>query len=280
MRNRSVLCRRFRLRNRYRLEIFKKQKVYWRFQDFFCTFAYVKRYFTILLCSLYALLGMAQNNMQVAHYSTKEGLLHDIVYCSLKSKDSFLWFGTWFGLSRFDGSRFANYSDAYNSSSDQPPRKVEWLAEDALGNLWIKTLDWKLSVFFKQTERFEDVYEELKPYARNLQVIKIQADGTGKILLLTKDKNLLLAETLKDGSIRIQTLVDARKYINTFNYQLRQDVVQLKASRANYVGKDYQIYSVPVTAKNRKWTLGMWQQYFARKSKEHFVYHTPNGCVW
>lgn len=280
MRNRRVLCRRFRLRNRYRLEIFKKQKVYWRFQDFFCTFAYVKRYFTILLCSLYALLGMAQNNMQVAHYSTKEGLPHDIVYCSLKSKDSFLWFGTWFGLSRFDGSRFANYSDAYNSSSDQPPRKVEWLAEDALGNLWIKTLDWKLSVFFKQTERFEDVYEELKPYARNLQVIKILADGTGKILLLTKDKNLLLAETLKDGSIRIQTLVDARKYINTFNYQLRQDVVQLKASRANYVGKNYQIYSVPVTAKNRKWTLGMWQQYFARKSKEHFVYHTPNGCVW
>ena len=182
-------------------------------------------------------------------------------------------------LSRFDGSRFANYSDAYISSSDQPPRKVEWLAEDALGNLWIKTLDWKLSVFFKQIERFEDVYEELKPYARNLQVIKIQADGTGKILLLTKDKNLLLAETLKDGSIRIQTLVDARKYINTFNYQLCQDVVQLKASRANYVGKDYQIYSVPVTAKNRKWTLGMWQQYFARKSKEHFVYHTPNGCV-
>ena len=35
MRNRSVLCRRFRLRNRYRLEIFKKQKVYWSFQDFF-----------------------------------------------------------------------------------------------------------------------------------------------------------------------------------------------------------------------------------------------------
>ena len=70
MRNRRVLCRRFRLRNRYRLEIFKKQKVYWRFQDFFCTFAYVKRYFTILFCSLYALLGMAQNNMQVAHYST------------------------------------------------------------------------------------------------------------------------------------------------------------------------------------------------------------------
>ena len=80
MRNRRVLCRRFPLRNRYRLEIFKKQKDYWRFQDFFCTFAYVKRYFTILFCSLYALLGMAQNNMQVAHYSTKEGLPHSLKY--------------------------------------------------------------------------------------------------------------------------------------------------------------------------------------------------------
>lgn len=234
----------------------------------------------IFFCSLLALLGWAQDNMQVAHYSTQKGLPHDIVYSSLKSKDGFLWFGTWFGLSRFDGSRFENYSDAYTPSSDQPPRKIEWLVEDALGNLWIKTLDWKLSVLFKQTERFEDVYDELKPYTHNLQVIKIQADGTGKVLLLTKDKTLLLAETLKDGSIRIQTLVDARKFVNTFNYQLRQDVVQLKASRANYVGKDYQIYSVPITAKTRKWTLGMWKQYFARKSKEHYIYHTPNGCVW
>ena len=139
---------------------------------------------------------MAQNNMQVAHYSTKEGLPHDIVYCSLKSEDSFLWFGTWFGLSRFDGSRFANYSDAYNSSPTSYPVKGIMVGRRALGNLWIKTLYWETrSVFFKQTERFEDVYEELRPYARNLQVIKIQADGTGKILLLTKDKNLLLAET-------------------------------------------------------------------------------------
>lgn len=247
----------------------------------FCIFAFVKRFLIILCCSLLTWLGAwAQDNMQVAHYSTQEGLPHEIVYSSLKSKDGFMWFGTWFGLSRFDGSRFENYSDAYTSSSDQPPRKVEWLAEDGRGNLWVKTLDWKLSVFFKRTERFEDVYDELKPYTRNLQVIKIQADGTGKMLLLTKDKTLLLGETWADGSIRIKTLVDARKYVNAFNFQLRQDVVQLKASRANYVGRDYQIYSVPLTAKTRKWTLAQWQKYFARKSKEHFVYHTANGCVW
>lgn len=89
MRNRRVLCRRFPLRNRYRLEIFKKQKDYWRFQDFFCTFAYVKRYFTILLCSLYALLGMAQNNMQVAHYSTKSR--HRILFSEVERQFPVVW---------------------------------------------------------------------------------------------------------------------------------------------------------------------------------------------
>lgn len=246
----------------------------------FCIFAVVIRFLMILVCLVNVLWGMAQNNMQVAHYSTQEGLPHEIVYTSLKSKDSFLWFGTWFGLSRFDGSRFENYSDAYILSSDQPPRKVESLVEDALGNLWIKTLDWKLSVFFKQTERFEDVYDELKPYTRNLQVIKIQADGTGRVLLLTKDKTLLLAETTPQGGIKIKTLVDARRYINAFNYQLRENVVQVCAERANYVGMDYRVYSVPLTAKTRKYTQQRWRQYFAQRTSEDATYHTANGCVW
>ena len=223
---------------------------------------------------------MAQDNMQVAHYSTQEGLPHEIVYSSIKTKDSFLWFGTWFGLSRFDGSHFENFSDAFIPSSDQPPRKVESMVEDGLGNLWIKTLDWKLSVYFKRTERFEDVYDELKPYTRNLQIIKIQAADEGKVLLLTKDKNLLLAETRKDGSIRIQKLVDARKYVNFFNYQLRADVVQVQAARANYVGRDYQIYSVQLTPKTCKWTGTMWRKYFAQLTANHYVYRTANGLVW
>ena len=246
----------------------------------FCIFALMKRWFTIILFCICAIVVKAQDNMQVAHYSTQEGLPHEIVYSSLKTKDSFLWFGTWFGLSRFDGSRFENFSDAFMPSSDQPPRKVESMAEDALGNLWVKTLDWKLSVYFKRADRFEDVYDELKPYARNLQVIKIQEDGTGKILLLTKDKTLMLAETKADGRIVIHTLVDARKYINTFNYQLRQDVVQIGAGRANYVGKDYQIYSIPLTAQTKKWTMAQWKQYFAKKTAEYEVYKTDDGYEW
>ncbi len=223
---------------------------------------------------------MAQQDMQVTHFTTLNGLSHNIVYCSHKASDGFLWFGTWYGLSRFDGSHFNNYSKAFTPSSDQPPRKVETIVEDANGNLWVKTLDWKLSLFYKRTERFEDIFDELKPYTRNLQVIKIQADGHGRVLLLTKDKNLLLASTAKDGKVVIRKLVDARNAVNRFNYKLTKPVVQIREGRANYVGTDFQIYSVPLTQRNRHINAAAWQRYFATRDAQAEVYRTPDGLTW
>lgn len=239
-----------------------------------------RRAVTILCMLLQVLVGLAQQSMQVTHLGLRDGLSHNSVYCSLKARDGFLWFGTWYGLTRFDGAHFDNYSKAFVASSDQPPRKVESIAEDGNGNLWIKTLDWKLSLLYSHTERFEDIFDELKPYTRNLQVIKIQSDGHGHVLLLTKDKNLLLASTAKDGKVIIRKLVDAQAYVNHFNYQLRQPIVQLREGRANYVGLDYQIYSIPLTPKTRRWTLAMWQRYFAQAIVQAQVYHTPNGLTW
>ncbi len=218
--------------------------------------------------------------MQVTHFTTLNGLSHNIVYCSHKASDGFLWFGTWYGLSRFDGSHFNNYSKAFTPSSDQPPRKVETIVEDGNGNLWVKTLDWKLSLFYKRTERFEDIFDELKPYTRNLQVIKIQADGHGRVLLLTKDKNLLLASTAKDGKVVIRKLVDARNAVNRFNYKLTKPVVQIREGRANYVGIDFQIYSVPLTQRNRHINAAAWQRYFATRDAQAEVYRTPDGLTW
>lgn len=234
----------------------------------------------IFLLLATALAALAQQRMQVTHYSTKDGLPHNSVYCSLKSADGFLWLGTWYGLSRFDGTHFENYSTAFTPSSDQPPRKVETLVEDAAGNLWIKTLDWKLSVLYKRTDRFEDIYDELKPYARNLQVIKIQADGHGNVLLLTKDKNLLLAYTEKQsGRVVVKTLVDARGQTDS-QYQLLHDVVQLGAGRANYVGRNYQIASVPLSKPNRQWAAARWLGWFQQQTAPDLYQqtaHTPAG---
>ena len=110
----------------------------------------------ILLFVLLSVSAFAQNSgkddLLVSHYTEQNGLLNNIVNCSLKDKEGFMWFGTWYGLTRFDGTHFQNFSNAVNIVSDQPPRKIETIVEDGQGNIWIKTLDWKLSVFLKRTE--------------------------------------------------------------------------------------------------------------------------------
>ena len=222
----------------------------------------------------------------VSHYTEQDGLPHNTVNCSLNSEDGFIWFGTWYGLSRFDGYGFEIFSPSASQSSAQPPRKVEAVVEDGEGNLWIKTSDWKLSVLFKRKERFEDVYDELKPYSRNIQIIKIQSDAYGKVLLLTKDKNLLLATTTRDDSIKIVRLVDGHRYTDKYTDRLKNNVTQLSYTklgghRASYVGKDYQIYSIIMgRTKMGKGSQQRWQNYFVRKSAAVHTYHSPGGYVW
>ena len=191
------------------------------------------------------------------HYTTAEGLPSNNVQCCLKDRDGFLWFGTWYGLCRFDGDQFTTYNKPVNPDSDIPPRKVESLVEDAQGRLWLKTVDWKLYVFDRVTERFHAVYDELKPYTKNLQVIKIQRTDEGRILLLTKDKTLLMAHTeikeergeRRENAISIIKLFDAKGQTDPQTLQLYQDVRTTAHGYAVYVGRDYRIMAVKGTLK-------------------------------
>ncbi len=213
----------------------------------------------------------------VQHYTEDEGLPNNIVNSSLKTKDGFLWFGTWYGLCRFDGSHFQHFSNTYSFTSDQPPRKVETMVEDGNGNIWIKTIDWKVSLFVKQEERFEDIFDELKSYSRNLQIIKIQSDGHGHVLMLTKDKNLLVGYSTAEGKILIRQIASSKGHVNNFNYQLNSSFVDIKNGFASYVGDDYKIYAIPVAAK-KQYNKEYWNNYFQNKAKTEDILYArfPN----
>jgi hypothetical protein len=45
----------------------------------------------------------------VRHYSVNDGLANNVVRCVFQDSKGYLWFGTFDGLSRFDGYRFTNY---------------------------------------------------------------------------------------------------------------------------------------------------------------------------
>ena len=67
----------------------------------------MKKYILIILCCLTSFPLWSYNvNMIVEHYSVDQGLPNNTVNCTLKDRDGFIWFGTWYGLCCFDGVKF------------------------------------------------------------------------------------------------------------------------------------------------------------------------------
>lgn len=187
---------------------------------------------------------LAQNDMITVRYSTDDGLPSNTVYTTLKSKDGFMWFGTWYGLSSFDGTEFTPYVIRRNQKSDVPPRKVINMVEDRRNNIWIRTTDNRLYRFDKTTERFNDMYSELKRVAPNLRVIKVQTMDNGNTLLYTRDKSLYEVYTDKDNAPVIKLIYNARHDVDRSTLRLKHNVIGETARYIFWLGPNYEVATV------------------------------------
>lgn len=191
------------------------------------------------------LCAFAYPNMIVEHYTAERGLPNNIVNCTLKGSDGFIWFGTWYGLCSFDGTKFRSYDNRDGFySADIPPRKIQRIVEDKNGFLWIKTIDRKLYLFDKKHESFHAVYDDVKEYSENIQIIKVQTTEDGDVLLLTKDKSLLRAYTDAEGKITMKQLHDSRPNVNLYDMRLKNNIFCETDEFINWIGMDYQILSL------------------------------------
>jgi signal transduction histidine kinase/ligand-binding sensor domain-containing protein len=77
----------------------------------------------------------AAQQASLRHYNVGDGLASSHVTCIFQDAKGYLWFGTWDGLSRFDGYQFVNYG----SQDGLPHGAVDSLAQDPGGHLWVAT---------------------------------------------------------------------------------------------------------------------------------------------
>jgi len=186
----------------------------------------------------------AQSKMIVEHYSLEQGLPNNTVYCSIKDKDGFVWFGTWHGLCSFDGAEFMPFVTRQNRMSDIPPRKVLNMVEDGRNNLWIRNADSHLYLFNKTTESYHNLYNELKGLSQNVQVLKIKRMDNGHILILTRNKNIYEGSVRDDGNVDIVKIYDASRDIEHSNMRLRRNIIGETANRVFWIGTDLKIDAI------------------------------------
>src|SRR5215813_1978227 len=92
------------------------------------------QYLTVWLLFLTALPARAQQ-LSVRRYDVSDGLAHSHVAAIHQDRKGYLWFGTWEGLSRFDGYRFTNYGERDGLGHVI----INDITEDRHGRLWVAT---------------------------------------------------------------------------------------------------------------------------------------------
>ena len=114
----------------------------------------------IIVLSVSATKGFAQQDVQFTHLSNVNGLSQSAVQVILKDKYGFMWFGTQDGLNRYDGYKFTIYRHKYNDPKSLRRNSILSLCEDKAGNLWVGTANGGLSLYDRKNDCFINYIED------------------------------------------------------------------------------------------------------------------------
>jgi len=138
------------------------------------------------------------NGESFTHYTEKEGLFNNNIYCILRDSHDNLWIGSWYGgVSKFDGETFTHFSPKEGLSHGP----VFTILEDSHGNFWFGTWGGGVSIYDGNTFTYLNRNQGLI----SDRVWSMEEDSHGNIWIGTDDGlNMFDGETLtkftqKDG---------------------------------------------------------------------------------
>ncbi|NNE26091.1 MAG: response regulator [Saprospiraceae bacterium] len=114
----------------------------------------------ILLLLPLKFFGQEENKLipyKVRHYGVEDGLSQGSVFNMLKDNRGFMWFTSYEGLNRFDGSSFKVYKQNKQDISSIDGNNPIGIVEDSKGDLWIGT-ETCLNKYERCCDRFSQVF--------------------------------------------------------------------------------------------------------------------------
>jgi ligand-binding sensor domain-containing protein len=103
------------------------------------------------------LIPLFSQNYTVKTFTTEDGLPNNNIRAIAEDSTGFLWFGTWDGLSRYDGYEFKNYFHVPGDTNSIPYFSIQMLLVDGANNLWVLT-------DVKQVVRYNQKTDNYKKY--------------------------------------------------------------------------------------------------------------------
>ena len=129
-----------------------------------------------------------QTDLKFKQLSLQEGVANNLTYCMIKDSKGFLWFGTMYGLARYDGSQYIIFKHDPEDSTSISFDDIVSLFEDRKGNIWLGTWGGGLNEYNPYEGKFTSfIYQENNPDGISDNIIwAICEDKEGNIWLGTQ----------------------------------------------------------------------------------------------
>ncbi len=115
------------------------------------------------------------------HYDIKDGLVGNHVYYTAQDREGFLWFATETGVSRFDGTRFRNFT----TTDGLPDNEVIKLFVDSKGRVWMIPFTNSICYYYKGVIHHPGNDSLLAGMKLKSHINSAAEDEHGNIILLT-----------------------------------------------------------------------------------------------
>lgn len=158
--------------------------------------------FLCLFFQLYATSIKAQVVCNVRTFSMNDGLAANLFSSIGQTKDGLMWFGTWNGLSYFDGYSFTTYRDAPGKTEVLSSNRIFNMQPNSNGDLWCVTYDRKLYLFDTRQCKYVSVGQILHNQGKSYKTMRDiypLADGYSWI---AGDKGYPVAMRIKDNDMQ------------------------------------------------------------------------------
>jgi ligand-binding sensor domain-containing protein len=147
------------------------------------------------------------------HLSLEQGVSHNLVFCIKQDRDGFLWFGTMYGLVKYDGRNYTVYRHDPGDELSISFNDVIAIHEDRRGYLWIGTWGGGLNKFERASGKFTRFLHDPNDstsLSHNV-VWDIEEDQNGTIWIGTESGLDKLVEKHEDaGSSKIARFTHTR----------------------------------------------------------------------
>ncbi len=169
------------------------------------------------------------------YFGVSEGLSQGTIYCIFQDSRGFLWFGTQYGLNRFDGYSFKNYINNPADSLSISNNFILSIAEDKAGNLWVAT-DNGLNRYNSNKNMFTRYLQD----SSGISIItSIIVDKNGVIWVGTTTAGLyrFVIDSEKSANIKITNYCHNPDNIYSLNSNLTQRIFEDSKGRI-WIGTD------------------------------------------